>query len=177
MARGSTADRFRAAGRPWYSQTVLSPGTYKRDMVESNHDGSATDGVDVAALRRYLATTDVRFAVLFGSRVRGETHDSSDVDVVLRFPEELSPKERFRRRNRIDTDLQGYADDFVDVSDIEDLPLPIGRAALREGVRLVGDERELTAYREQIDAEYERTAADREWDRREFIDRLARGDI
>ena len=146
-------------------------------MVESNHDGSATDGVDVAALRRYLATTDVRFAVLFGSRVRGETHDSSDVDVVLRFPEELSPKERFRRRNRIDTDLQGYADDFVDVSDIEDLPLPIGRAALREGVRLVGDERELTAYREQIDAEYERTAADREWDRREFIDRLARGDI
>ncbi|PHQ41854.1 DNA polymerase III subunit beta [Halorubrum sp. C191] len=146
-------------------------------MVESNHDGSATDGVDVAALRRYLATTDVRFAVLFGSRVRGETHDSSDVDVVLRFPEELSPKERFRRRNRIDTDLQGYADDFVDVSDIEDLPLPIARAALREGVRLVGDERELTAYREQIDAEYERTAADRERDRREFIDRLARGDI
>ncbi|MDB2293983.1 nucleotidyltransferase domain-containing protein [Halorubrum ezzemoulense] len=146
-------------------------------MVESNHDGSAIDGVDVAALRRYLATTDVRFAVLFGSRVRGETHDSSDVDVVLRFPEELSPKERFCRRNRIDTDLQGYADDFVDVSDIEDLPLPIGRAALREGVRLVGDERELTAYREQIDAEYERTAADRERDRREFIDRLARGDI
>ncbi|MDB2242994.1 nucleotidyltransferase domain-containing protein [Halorubrum ezzemoulense] len=133
--------------------------------------------MDVAALRRYLATTDVRFAVLFGSRVRGETHDSSDVDVVLRFPEELSPKERFCRRNRIDTDLQGYADDFVDVSDIEDLPLPIGRAALREGVRLVGDERELTAYREQIDAEYERTAADRERDRREFIDRLARGDI
>ncbi|MDB2283417.1 nucleotidyltransferase domain-containing protein [Halorubrum ezzemoulense] len=133
--------------------------------------------MDVAALRRYLATTDVRFAVLFGSRVRGETHDSSDVDVVLRFPEKLSPKERFRRRNRIDTDLQGYADDFVDVSDIEDLPLPIARAALREGVRLVGDERELTAYREQIDAEYERTAADREWDRREFIDRLARGDI
>ncbi|MDB2265637.1 nucleotidyltransferase domain-containing protein [Halorubrum ezzemoulense] len=146
-------------------------------MAESNHDGSAIDGVDVAALRRYLATTDVRFAVLFGSRVRGETHDSSDVDVVLRFPEELSPKERFRRRNRIDTDLQGYADDFVDVSDIEDLPLPIARAALREGVRLVGDERELTAYREQIDAEYERTAADRERDRREFIDRLARGDI
>ncbi|OYR85600.1 DNA polymerase III subunit beta [Halorubrum ezzemoulense] len=146
-------------------------------MVESNHDGSAIDGVDVAALRRYLATTDVRFAVLFGSRVRGETHDSSDVDVVLRFPEELSPKERFRRRNRIDTDLQGYADDFVDVSDIEDLPLPIARAALWEGVRLVGDERELTAYREQIDAEYERTAADRERDRREFIDRLARGDI
>ncbi|TKX48498.1 nucleotidyltransferase domain-containing protein [Halorubrum sp. SD690R] len=146
-------------------------------MVESNHGGSAIDGVDVAALRRYLAATDVRFAVLFGSRVRGETHDSSDVDVALRFSEELSPKERFRRRNRIDTDLQGYADGFVDVSDIQDLPLPIARAALQEGVRLVGDEREIAAYREQIDAEYDRTAADRERDRREFIDRLARGDI
>jgi predicted nucleotidyltransferase len=59
-------------------------------MVESNHGGSAIDGVDVAALRRYLAATDVRFAVLFGARVQGETHDSSDIDVALRFSEELS---------------------------------------------------------------------------------------
>nr|WP_245810826.1 nucleotidyltransferase domain-containing protein [Halorubrum halodurans] len=99
-------------------------------MAGSNHDGPAIDGVDVAAIRRYLAETDVCFAVLFGSRVRGETHESSDVDVALRFPEDLSPKERFRRRNRIDADLQSYADDFVDVSDIEHLPLPIARAAL-----------------------------------------------
>ena len=145
-------------------------------MAGSNHDGSAIDGVDVAAIRRYLAETDVRFAVLFSSRVRGETHESSDVDVALRFPEDLSPKERFRRRNRIDADLQGYADDFVDVSDIENLPLPIARAALQNGVRLVGDERDVDVYRERIDAEYERTTADRERDRREFIDRLAKGD-
>ncbi|OYR55002.1 DNA polymerase III subunit beta [Halorubrum sp. E3] len=146
-------------------------------MAGSNHDGSAIDGVDVAAIRRYLAETDVRFAILFGSRVRGETHDSSDVDVALRFSEDLSPKERFRRRNRIDADLQGYTDDFVDVSDIQDPPLPIARAALQEGVRLVGDERAIAAYRERIDAEYERTAADRKRDRREFIDRLAKGDV
>jgi len=146
-------------------------------MAGSNHDGSTIDGVDVAAIRRYLGETDVRFAVLFGSRVRGETHEASDVDVALRFPGDLSPKERFRRRNRIDADLQSYADDFVDVSDIEHLPLPIARAALRDGVRLVGDERDVDAYRERIDAEYERTVADRERDRREFIDRLAKGDV
>ena len=146
-------------------------------MVGSNYNGPAIDGVDVEAIRRYLAETDVRFAILFGSRVRGETHESSDVDVAIQFPENLSPKERFRRRNRIDTDLQGYADDFVDVSDIEDLPLPIARVALREGVRLVGDERDVDAYRERIVAEYERAAADRERDRREFIDQLAKGDI
>ena len=108
--------------------------TWGRDMVESNHGGSAIDGMDVAAIRRYLAETGICFAVLFGSRVRGETHDSSDVDAALRFLEELLPKERFRRRNRIDTELQGYADDFVDVSDIQDLFLLIARAALQKGI-------------------------------------------
>ena len=96
----------------------------------------------------------------------------SPFDSLRSYP----PNERFRRRNRINRDLQGYADGFVDVGDSQHLPLPIARAALQEGVRLVGDEREIAAYREQIDAEYDRTAANRERDRREFIDRLARGD-
>lgn len=146
-------------------------------MAGSNHGGSAIGGVNVAAIRRYLAETDLRFTVLFGSRVRGETHDSSDVDVALRFPEELSSKERFCRRNRIDADPQRYADNFVDVSDIEDPPLPIARTVLREGVQLVSDERDINAYREPTDAEYDRTTADRERDCRELIDRLAKGDI
>ncbi|MGQ3330762.1 type VII toxin-antitoxin system MntA family adenylyltransferase antitoxin [Halorubrum sp. FL23] len=102
-------------------------------MVEPNDGESAIEGVDVAAIRRYLAATDVRFAILFGSRVRGNTHESSDVDVALRFPDRPSPTERFRRRNRIDADLQGYVDSFVDVSDIDVLPLPIARAALDTG--------------------------------------------
>ncbi|WP_231899214.1 nucleotidyltransferase domain-containing protein [Halorubrum trapanicum] len=112
-------------------------------------------------MRRYLAETDVRFAVLFGSRVRGDGHESSDVDVALRFPDDLSPTERFRRRNRIDADLQSHADAFVDVSDIEDLPVPIARAALRDGIRLVGDDRDVDAYRERVEAEYEETATER----------------
>ena len=95
----------------------------------------------------------------------------------LRFPGDLSSTERFRRRNRIDADLQGYADGFVDVSDIDGLPLPIARAALEHGIRLVGDDAEIDAYHERIPAEYEETAADRERDHRKFIDRLAKGDI
>ncbi|QAU12231.1 nucleotidyltransferase domain-containing protein [Halorubrum sp. BOL3-1] len=146
-------------------------------MVEPNGNESTIEGVDMAAIRRHLAATDVRFALLFGSRVRGNTHESSDVDIALRFPDELSPTERFRRQNRIDADLQGYADGFVDVSDIDGLPLPIARAALEGGIRLVGDDESIEAYHERIDTEYEETAADREQDRREFIDRLAKGDI
>ena len=146
-------------------------------MAGANHGEPPVEGVDVAAMRRYLAETDVCFAVLFGSRVRGDAHESSDVDVALRFPDDLSPTERFRRRNRIDAELQSHADAFVDVSDIEALPLPIARAALRDGIRLVGDDREVDAYRDRVEAEYEETATERERDRREFVDRLAKGEL
>jgi CHAD domain-containing protein len=61
------------------------------------------------------------------------------------------------------------------VSDIDDLPLPIARAALRDGIRLVGDDRNIDAYRERVEAEYGETAAERERDCREFVDRLAKG--
>ena len=146
-------------------------------MAGANHGEPPVEGVDVAAMRRYLAETDVCFAVLFGSRVRGDAHESSDVDVALRFPDDLSSTERFRRRNRIDAELQSHADAFVDVSDIDSLPLPIARAALRDGIRLVGDDREVDAYRDRVEAEYEETATERERDRREFVDRLAKGEL
>ena len=146
-------------------------------MVDTNDGESTIDGGDVEGIRQYLAETDVRFAILFGSRVRGDTHESSDVDIALRFPEDLSPKERFRRRNRIDADLQGHSDGFVDVSDMDGLPIPVAHAALEDGIRLVGDKGEIDAYRERIDAAYEDTVPDRERERREFIDQLAKGEI
>lgn len=62
-----------------------------------------------------------------------------DVDVALRFPDRLNARDRFRRRNRIDAELQTYADGFVDVSDVETLPTPVARAALHDGIRIVGD--------------------------------------
>jgi predicted nucleotidyltransferase len=101
---------------------VLSPTVPVDDTAGANHGEPPVEGVDVAAMRRYLAATDVRFATLFGSRVRDDDHESSDIDVALRFPDELSPTERFRRRNRINVDLQSHADALVDVSEIDDLP-------------------------------------------------------
>ncbi|WP_435195807.1 type VII toxin-antitoxin system MntA family adenylyltransferase antitoxin [Natronomonas sp. EA1] len=144
-------------------------------MPES--DDSAVETLDIAAIRAYLAQTEVEFAILFGSHARGTADESSDVDIALRFPEEMSEAERFHRRNRIDAELQESADGFVDVSDIESLPTHVAYVALRDGVRLIGDEGVVDAYRQRITAAYEANETEREQERREFIDRLARGDV
>lgn len=135
------------------------------------------EGVDVDGLRKYLSGEDIVFAVLFGSHARGTADETSDVDIALRFPADMDDLERFRRRNRIDADLQEFATGFVDVSDIETLPTPVAYAALRDGILLVGDEHAAATYQEQVEAEYETTAEEREQERRAFIDRLARGDV
>jgi len=142
----------------------------------SNAGEPTIEGVDVDRLRDYLDRTDVVFAVLFGSHARGSADETSDVDITLRFPETLDDHERFRRRNRIDADLQEYAAGFVDVSDIESLPNPVAYAALRDGTLLAGSEDAAEAYQKRVKAEYETAASEREQERREFIDRLARGD-
>lgn len=138
--------------------------------------GPTVEGVNIDEMRDYLVQTEVVFAVLFGSRARDTADETSDVDVALRFPEEMDTHEQFRLRNRIDAHLQEYAESFVDVSDIGSLPTPVAHAALRDGIVLVGDEEAVESYREQVTQEYEATADERERERRAFIDRLARGD-
>jgi len=133
--------------------------------------------VDIEGLEDYFTEADVSFAILFGSHARGTSDGSSDVDIAVRFPEHVDERDRFRLRNRIDAEVQGYAAGFVDVSDIESLPLLVARAALREGRLLAGDEKMMGAYRDSVETEYEETAGEREREREEFIDRLARGDV
>jgi predicted nucleotidyltransferase len=142
----------------------------------ANAGAPSVEGVDVDGMRRYLDETAVIFAVLFGSRAKGTADDASDVDVALGFPDEMDSRDRFRARNRIDATLQEYADGFVDVSDIESLPTHVARAALRDGVLITGDERLVETHREELARELEATASERERERREFIDRLDRGD-
>lgn len=133
--------------------------------------------VDIDGMSAHLAQTSVEFALLFGSHAHGSASESSDVDVALRFPEGVDAYERFRRRNRIDAELQEYAASFVDVSDIATLPIPVAYTALRDGILLVGTESAVKAYREPVEQEYEATKDEREQARRELIDRLARGDV
>lgn len=141
----------------------------------STERDAEVEGVDIDGLRSALDSCPLEFALLFGSRARGESGASSDVDIAIRFPESMDDRERFRERNRIDATLQEYATGFVDVSDIDTLPIPVAYAAVRDGILLAGDARVVEEYRTHVEAEYESTADQRERQREAFIDRLARG--
>lgn len=143
----------------------------------SNTLGPVREDIDIEGMQTDLAQTDVDFALLFGSSARGTASESSDIDVALRFPESLDDHERFRRRNRIDAELQRYADTFVDVSDIDSLPIAVASAAVRNGQLIVGTEEAVTQYREQVTQQYEATERERKREQKAFIDRLARGDV
>jgi len=139
-------------------------------------DETTREGVDIDGMADYLDETEVVFAVLFGSYAREASDEASDVDIAVRFPDDMDKRKRFRARNRVDAALQEYTDGFVDVSDVESLPTEVAHAALQEGVVLIGEERLVDAYRTRVRETYESDADDRERERREFIDRLARGE-
>ena len=130
---------------------------------------------DLDAIRATLDATDVEFALLFGSHAQSEATDNSDLDIAVRFLGQLSDRDRFRARNRIDATLQAHAEGTVDVNDIDALPVAVQHAALREGVVLCGDDDAVAEYREQVSHAYESTADERTAERQAFIDRLARG--
>lgn len=136
---------------------------------------SGLDGIDVEGMAEYLDDAGVVYAVVFGSYARGEAEPGSDVDVAVRFPDDWTPRERFDRRNRVDAALQTYADEFVDVSDLAELPASVARRALRDGVLLVGDDADVAADRQRVEREYEATREEREAERRAFLDDLAEG--
>lgn len=134
-----------------------------------------SEAVDLDAMAGFLDGTEVVYAVCFGSVARGEDHAGSDVDVTVRFPDGLDERERFRHRNRIDAELQAYADSPVDVSDLETLPPAVALRALREGVLVTGDESRLDEDLDRLEPTAAETAEDRLSEQRSFIDRLARG--
>lgn len=88
--------------------------------------GSSTDP-SVQVIRECLrGRTDVRLALVFGSRARGTATPTSDVDVAVRAP---------------GIDLLGLAADLsratgleVDVVDLEDAGVPLLARIVREGV-------------------------------------------
>jgi predicted nucleotidyltransferase len=133
------------------------------------------DGVDAPGMAEYLAGTPVVYAVIFGSRVRNDAVPGSDVDVALQFPEELDDRERFDARNRIDAELQSFADGFVDVSDVERLPVRVAARALREGQVFYGDETEAAYDRRRFGGQADAGEEERKRNRREIVDRFAEG--
>jgi uncharacterized protein len=133
--------------------------------------------VDLQGLRAELDDADVCYAVVFGSVASGTLSPTSDLDLCIRFAETCSRRERFRQRNRLDAAIQSTADRFVDVSDLEALPDTIALNALRDGVLVYGDGATKAADERRLAQRVAESSDRRERRRREFVDRLAEGDV
>jgi predicted nucleotidyltransferase len=127
----------------------------------------------LAALSEVICSDpDVEFAIAFGSRAAGTPRPSSDIDVAVKFSDELSASERFRKRCSLSGELQREDAPFVDVSDIEELPLLVAYDAV-QGTVLCGDEEALRSVKEGIDAAFTERGPDIRSHQRDLIDRIA----
>jgi len=132
--------------------------------------------IDLEAIRPILAENDVQYAVVFGSVARGgET--PTDVDLCLRFPDDWSRRKRFDQRNHIDSILQRYATQFVDVSEREALPDAVALNALRDGIVVYGDETLKKQDEQHLQRRVTSSKDETIRERREFVDRLAEGNV
>lgn len=108
-----------------------------------------------AALEESLCQdSDVEFAVIFGSQIAVKPNASSDIDVAVKFDDELSDHEKFRKWCFLSGDLQESDAPFVDISNIEALPIEVAHAAVN-GKFLCGDEQAFCEFKAAIEEEFE----------------------
>jgi predicted nucleotidyltransferase len=116
--------------------------------------------------------SDVQFAVVFGSQVSGGSTVASDLDLAVKFVEDLSASERFDERCFLSGSLQQDDRPFVDVSDVEKLPLDVAHDAVN-GRFICGDRRAFEAFKREIEAEFAERRDEFRTHQRSVIDRVA----
>jgi uncharacterized protein len=85
-----------------------------------------------------LARHPVLFAYVFGSAARGDAGPTSDVDVAVRFRDEVSERQRLDRCLDVGVDLARELGTEVDVVDLEQAPLRLAGRILTERVVVIG---------------------------------------
>lgn len=138
-------------------------------------------GSDQSDVRTFLERSlrddsDVTFAAVFGSRADGAARSTSDLDVAVKFDDGLTREERFRKRVRLSGRLQREGAPFVDVADVEALPIEVAAAAV-DGDLLCGDEGAFRDYADRIEAAFEERREEIERRDRETISRIAAGGL
>lgn len=157
---------------PQVTRTFLGQSSLFTDV---QHDGGRSE-VPATVERLLCDVPAVAFAVLFGSRTTGTPRSTSDLDVAVRFSEDLTAEERFRTLCRLSGRVQHDDAPFVDLSDFEELPLEVAHAAVH-GQFLCGDEGAFRAARDRIEASYEEQREDIERRHRDTISRIASGGL
>lgn len=115
---------------------------------------------------------DIEFAVAFGSRIRGTATPGSDLDIALKFSDELSASDRFRKRCFLTGDLQEATRPDVDLVDIESLPIEVAHDVV-DGELICGDRTAFERFRSDIEEQFEAEREQLRQRRRETIDRIA----
>lgn len=128
-------------------------------VVPTDLDGLCTD-------------PEIDFVVAFGSRVSGDARSSSDLDVAVKFSDDVPADDRFRKRCQLSAHLQQPDRPFVDVSDVDELSLEFAHDAV-DGTLVCGDKAAFRAFRDRIDSEFETRRDDFERRHRERIRRIA----
>lgn len=96
--------------------------------------------VDPDDIRTVLESHPIQLGVLFGSQARGTSDSHSDVDVAVAFDSTVSDEQRPRARIELIVDLtRALGTEDVDVVDLDAVRPKIGKAALEDGLVLVGD--------------------------------------
>ncbi|QLH83789.1 nucleotidyltransferase domain-containing protein [Halosimplex pelagicum] len=114
----------------------------------------------------------VEFAVAFGSQITGQSTRSSDLDIAVKFAEGLSRHERFEKRCFLSGSIQREDAPFIDLSDIEVLPLEVAHDAVN-GRFICGDERAFKRFKADVEATFDEQSTTLRNRQRDVIDRIA----
>jgi len=137
--------------------------------MDAGDDHPLVDSIREASL---CADEDIEFVVAFGSQLTGDSTDGSDLDIAVKFAGELSASERFTKRCFLSGDLQADEMPFVDVSDIETLPVDVAHDAIN-GTVVCGDKGVIDQYTAAIKAAFHDQREEHRHSHRQLIDRIA----
>lgn len=106
-------------------------------MSASIGSGGEPPGVEAlrAELKALLASeTDVEFAYLFGSLVKGRARAASDVDVAVHLKGDATPSRRFERRLELEARAERALGRPVEIVVLNDAPLELRFNVLAHGI-------------------------------------------
>ena len=134
--------------------------------------GAERNPLFVAIERTVCPDPAVEFVVAFGSQLTGDAHSGSDLDIAVKFVDELSDRDRFRKRCFLSGDVQRPDQPHVDVVDIESLPIDVAHDAIN-GEVVCGEMAAFRAFKATVEAKFEQQRETIRGRQRDVIDRIA----
>jgi predicted nucleotidyltransferase len=116
--------------------------------------------------------SDIEFVVVFGSRATGDFRPASDLDIAVKFADDLSSTARFRKRCHLSGHLQTSTAPRIDISDVDELPLEVAYSVV-SGTFVCGNEDAFQEFKQSVQTEFEDRGDEIEKRQQEFIRRVA----